>query len=201
MHYSQQLTLQHLTKILFFFKVNLSLSSKFQPPLMGSTRPHLNLIINWLLDANADRKLPNLCTVNEWTLPKLNVRYKFKKTKKSINLDSRFVDLENSGFPATLRQPFVSFSSCSAISHAYQRQLLLSGIAVVRFTWACTSEEDLWTAPLETFTKRGCFWAHVWCKMLEFLFQSYLHVMLLEAIEPSCPKYGLFIEVYHRSIA
>ena len=35
-HYSQLLTLQHSTKLLlFFFKVDLSLSSKFQPPHEG----------------------------------------------------------------------------------------------------------------------------------------------------------------------
>ena len=32
---------------------------------------------------------------------------KFTKTKNSISLDSRFVDLENTGFPATLIQALV----------------------------------------------------------------------------------------------
>ena len=35
---------------------------------------------------------------------KRTVRLKFTKTKNSISLDSRFVDLENTGFPATLKE-------------------------------------------------------------------------------------------------
>ena len=57
-----------------------------------------NLIINWLLDVDAYRKWgksPILWTVNGWRLPKLTIRYNFNKTKKSISLDSRFVDLES----------------------------------------------------------------------------------------------------------
>ena len=41
-------------------------------------------------------------TVNGWRLPKLTVYYNFKKTMKSISLDSRLVDLENTELRATL---------------------------------------------------------------------------------------------------
>ena len=44
-HYSQLQTLQHSTKLLFF-KVDLSLSSKFRPPHEGFRQATTNLIIN-----------------------------------------------------------------------------------------------------------------------------------------------------------
>ena len=43
-----------------------------------------------------------LRTVNGLRLPKLTVCLKFHKTEKSISLDSRFVNLENTGFPAVV---------------------------------------------------------------------------------------------------
>ena len=106
-HYSQLLTLQHSTKLLFFKK---SISKLiFKVPTTTSRVPpgHIltNLIINWLLDVNANRKWgksPILRTLNRWRLPKLTVGQKFTKTKNSISLDSRYVDLENTGFSATL---------------------------------------------------------------------------------------------------
>ena len=74
-HYSQLLTLQHTTKLLLCKKVDLSLYSKFWSPHEGFHKA-TNLIINTLLDANADRKLaksPILRTVNyqNWLFAKV----------------------------------------------------------------------------------------------------------------------------------
>ena len=47
-------------------------------------------------------KIPNFTDSERMKTPKTDCLLKFKKAKKSISLDSRFVDLENTGFPATL---------------------------------------------------------------------------------------------------
>ena len=72
----------------------------FKVPTKGSTIL-TNLIINALLDANADRKLTNFTDSEPIKTPKTVC---YKKTKKSISLDSRFVDLESTGLCATLNQ-------------------------------------------------------------------------------------------------
>ena len=62
------MTRQHSTKLLFEKKVNLSLTSKFQP-LRGAPPSHiLTNLMYALLDANANRKLgkcPSIRTVND----------------------------------------------------------------------------------------------------------------------------------------
>ena len=49
-----------------------------------------------------NREISNFTDSERIKTPKLTVHYKFRKTKKSISLDSRFVDLENTGLCATL---------------------------------------------------------------------------------------------------
>ena len=96
-HYSQLLTLQHSTKLLFF-KVDLSLSSKFRP----SARPYKLLIGCQCRQEMGE--IPNFTDSERMKSPKTDCALKvYRKTKNSISLDSRFVDLENTGFPATLR--------------------------------------------------------------------------------------------------
>ena len=75
--------------------------------MKGAARPHLNLIINRQLDANANKKIksPILRTVNGSRLPKWTFCYNFTKTKSFISLDSRFVDLQNAEERATLAWP------------------------------------------------------------------------------------------------
>ena len=46
-----------------------------------------NLIINWLLDANADRKLGNLMNSEQMKTPKPDCLLKFKKAMKFITLE------------------------------------------------------------------------------------------------------------------
>ena len=82
-HYSQLLTRQHSTKLLlvfffffFFFLSRSKLIFKVPTTTWGVPPGHIltNLIINWLLDGNADRKWgksPSIRTVNNWWLPKL----------------------------------------------------------------------------------------------------------------------------------
>ena len=47
-------------------------------------------------------KISNFTDSEQMKTPKTDFRYKFNKTKKSISLDSRFVDFENTGLCATL---------------------------------------------------------------------------------------------------
>ena len=48
-------------------------------------------------------KIPNFTDRERFETPKTDCALKiFNKTKKTINLDSRFVDLENTGYRATL---------------------------------------------------------------------------------------------------
>ena len=48
-------------------------------------------------------EIPNFTDSERLKTPKTDCVLKFTKTKNSISLDSRFVDLANTGFPATLR--------------------------------------------------------------------------------------------------
>ena len=71
--------------------------------MKGSARPHLNykLIIGCqCLQEMA--KIPNFMDSERLT-PKTECALKVYKDKNSISLDSRFVDLENTGECATLR--------------------------------------------------------------------------------------------------
>ena len=61
-----------------------------------------NLIINPLLDANPTGNGENLTDSERSKTSKVDCALKFTKTKNSISLDSRFVDLENLGGRATL---------------------------------------------------------------------------------------------------
>ena len=65
--------------------------------------------MNALLDANADKKLRNFTNSERMKTPKTDCLLKFKKAKKSISLDFRFVKLENTGFPATYHRVLLSF--------------------------------------------------------------------------------------------
>ena len=84
------LTKTPLFFLINFFKVDLSLSSKFRPPHEVPPGHILtNLIINWLLDVNADRKWgksPILRTVNGWRFPKRTVHYYVYKDKEFYQL-------------------------------------------------------------------------------------------------------------------
>ena len=87
MHYSQQLTLQHSTKLLFvlFFLSRSKLNFKVPTTTWRVPPGHIltNLIINWLLDANANRK----CTDSE--------RFETPKTDRVLNFykDKEFYQL------------------------------------------------------------------------------------------------------------
>ena len=86
-HYSQLLTRWHSTKLLlmfffffffFFFLSRSKLIFKVPTTTWGVPPGHIltNLIINWLLDGNADRKWgksPSIRTMNDWWLPKLTI--------------------------------------------------------------------------------------------------------------------------------
>ena len=51
-------------------------------------------------------KIPNFTDSEQFKTPKTDCALKSTKTKNSTSLDSRFVDLENSGLPATLNIEF-----------------------------------------------------------------------------------------------
>ena len=57
--------------------------------------------------------IPNFTDSEEMKTPKTDCLLKFKKAKKSISLEFRFVDLGNTGFPTTLTQFFSSESHCT----------------------------------------------------------------------------------------
>ena len=92
----------------FFFLSRSKLIFKVPTTTWGVPPGHIltNLIINWLLDGNANRKWgksPSIRTVNDWWLPKLAICYQIKKTKTLSAWISRFVNLKKPGYCATLR--------------------------------------------------------------------------------------------------
>ena len=75
--------------------------------MKGAARPHLNklnykLIIGWQCRQEMG-KIPNFTDRERFETQNGLCAKIFNKKKKTINLDSRFVDLENTGYRATLR--------------------------------------------------------------------------------------------------
>ena len=52
-------------------------------------------------------EIPNFTDSERLKTPKMNCVLKFTKTKNSISLDSRFVDLENTGEHAALKHTYL----------------------------------------------------------------------------------------------
>ena len=68
--------------------------------MSGSARPHLNLVINWLLDGNADGNGENPPVYWNWTIDDPHI----KKVKSLSAWISRFVNLKKTGYSATLKR-------------------------------------------------------------------------------------------------